>query len=131
LELAGSGWKDVLKNHRKAVLDKHIGKFNTPRPVQVDSLFEHLIGLKKLSGSWYWRAMSAQSVRAKLDRCVALRGDIAHRASSAAAITKAVVQEYSEFVHRVVVKSNNKVRQYLKDITGKTPWSGVGYRQTR
>ena len=126
-DLAGSGWQAVLRNHRKAVLDKHIGTFNTPRPTQVDSLFEKLIGLKKLSGSWYWPGMSPRSAKEKLDMYITLRGDIAHRVSSAGGITKPAVRDYSKFVHRIVVKSNNTVRQYLRRSTGKTPWVQAKY----
>jgi hypothetical protein len=35
-ELAGGGWKTVLRNHQTQVFKRFLGNFNTPRPGQVD-----------------------------------------------------------------------------------------------
>src|SRR5688500_1273710 len=42
--LAGDGWKSVLSSHKDKILKNYLGNFNTPRPAQIDKLFESLIG---------------------------------------------------------------------------------------
>ena len=48
-ELAGDGWRRVLSQHKVTVLKQSIGKLNTPRSRQVDTLFSDLLGFKRLS----------------------------------------------------------------------------------
>ena len=75
-DLAGTGWESVLRKHRRAILDRYTGSFNTPRARQVDALFEAMIGLRSASGRWHWPGMSSQKVVRKLDNLVTLRGSI-------------------------------------------------------
>jgi hypothetical protein len=62
-KLAGSGWKSVLIAHKKKILSSYLSSFNTPRPAQVDALFESLVGFKNLSASWKWKGMSVARSR--------------------------------------------------------------------
>jgi hypothetical protein len=52
-KLAGSGWKQVLRNHRDRIIKKHTEPFNTPREANINNLFESLLGLKRISKNWY------------------------------------------------------------------------------
>ena len=56
-ELAGEGWRTVLRKHRQKVLEDYAGKLNTPKPKQVNDLIEKMIGLKGISSEWKWRGM--------------------------------------------------------------------------
>jgi len=38
-DLAGDGWKAVLKGHQDATLKRYVGNLNTPRPQQIDDMF--------------------------------------------------------------------------------------------
>ena len=58
--LAGTGWRAVLKEHRKKALGKLVGPFNTPKTAQVNDLFKNLIGISKLSLQWHWKGMTSQ-----------------------------------------------------------------------
>src|SRR6266849_5739461 len=60
-EIADTGWRALLIAHKAATLEKWLGTFNTPKTVQVNSLYADLLGIKKLSSSWSWQGMSAAS----------------------------------------------------------------------
>ena len=59
-KLAGSGWKQVLRNHRGRIVKKHTEPFNTPREANINKLFESLLGLKRISKDWYWQKAPRQ-----------------------------------------------------------------------
>ena len=53
--------------------------FNTPKSRQVSELFFALIGIPDVKSSWTWKAMPADEAVSKLDDCIIIRGNIAHR----------------------------------------------------
>lgn len=130
-ELAGEGWKRVLSEHRAAILEAHVGKLNTPRPKQVDSLFEGLIGLPSLSDTWKWKGMSNGQAKTALETLVETRGSIAHRVKAAKYVRKTEVTRATELIQRLAAISSNRVRTYIMTRVGSEPWSGVRYRWTR
>jgi hypothetical protein len=125
-DLAGPGWKTVLVLHKGRCIDK----FHTPKREQIDDLFEKIIGLKQLSSAWKWRGFSARRAWDKLDTYVSLRGNIAHRVSFALCVTRGKVDDYLALTYRLAVRSTNRVRKYLRDITGKDPWAEYRYSKT-
>jgi hypothetical protein len=129
--LAGAGWRAVLREHRKAVMQKHIGTFNTPRPENIDSLFEHLIGLRSLSSSWKWKGMSVANARRKLGRYIEDRGAIVHRVKTKGSITEAYVRKYRNFIHRLAAESVNCVIRYLGSVLGRRPSGKYEFRPIR
>ena len=78
-ELAGDGWRQIFKNHRDTLQDRWLNDFNTPKSRQVSELFFALIGIPDVKSSWTWKAMSADEAVSKLDDCIIIRGNIAHR----------------------------------------------------
>jgi hypothetical protein len=126
--LADAGWKTVLQNHRASVIKRLVGDLNTPRPTQVDSLFEELIGLRKISTLWHWHGTTATQAAARLNRMVTVRGDIAHRVKASAAVRKQDVNNGALFISRLAAKSSNAVRQHLFDRLGQYPWTRVSYK---
>ena len=128
-KLAGDGWKIVLRHHRVAIFHRFTGKLNTPRPAQVDALYESLLGIKRLSDSWHWNRMSADAARTKLDQLVELRGSIAHRVASSRKVLKKDVKDHIDFVNQIAVETSNSVRSTLLQATGKEPWPDFTYKR--
>lgn len=126
-KLAGAGWRDVLRMHKKALFNQYIGKLNTPRPAQVDGLYKCLLGINSISSQWHWHGMTFQKAKKKLDRLVTLRGSIAHRVTASQRIHKDHVREQIEFVNRIAVETSNAVREFVLQSTGKEPWSTFTY----
>lgn len=130
-QLAGSGWKLVLKRHRQEVLDRYAGRLNTPRQTQVDALFADLIGLRGLSKQWKWRGTSNQSAIDRLERLVTLRGEISHRVTASRSVHRRYVESSTDLVQRLAAISSNAVREFLIGRVGSKPWVSMQYGETR
>jgi hypothetical protein len=126
-QLAGSGWKSVLASHKSTLYSKLIGKLNTPKPGQVDLLFEKLLGLSPLSGAWHWHGITAEAACKQLEALVVRRGEIAHRVKTSKAVGKREVVKASHFVNRLAVASSNHVRVFIYGRTGQFPWTRFRY----
>ena len=129
-ELAGTGWRTVLQQHKVQVLQEFVGTLNTPKPEQIDGLFEQLIGLSSLSTAWKWKKTSAASARQRLATLVSLRGDIAHRVTTSKNVKKVDVRKASELIDRLAAASSNRVREFLRQRTGKYAWPETTYEPT-
>ena len=121
-ELAGDGWKKVLRSHQDETIRRYVGSLNTPRPDQIDGMFESLLGLKKVSSRWRWFRMTPSRARKELDKLVTLRGSIAHRVSTAQAVLKKDVVRCDKFVTRLAIATHNAVNAYLGKAAGYPPW---------
>jgi len=121
-ELAGDGWRRVLKNYRNEIMDRFVVSLNTPRPTNIDKMFGDLLDVGQVSSSWTWGKLSATRARKTLDDFITLRGDIAHRVSTASSITKARVQQYRNFAFRIAVRTSNYLNGEILKIVKKSPW---------
>lgn len=117
-KLAGTGWKTVLQDHRTQLFKDYIGKFNSPKPKQIDALFSSLIGMTSLSQGWSWHGMSSDGAVDKLNRLVELRGSIAHRVAAAKSVQKADVTYHLDFVYRLAVRSSNRTLAFVLSRVG-------------
>ncbi len=131
--LANMGWKTVMQAHKNKILENYTvkGAFNTPSPKNIDTLFSNLIGFTSISRTWYWRAMSIENSKRKLERLIDLRGNIAHRVQSSRKVTKAHVKDSKTFIFRLAIISNNRVVKYIEDQIDIKPWLTLRYRKTR
>lgn len=121
--LCGDGWKNILKNRLSDLQAQRNKKLNTPKTQNIDDLFFKALGMSSISSSWRWATnMNATRARIKLDRYVTLRGEIAHRGIAAKTVTKAQVEDYFDFIKRLVSKTGGAVNTYVKKITGKSMW---------
>jgi hypothetical protein len=118
--LAGDGWRQLMRNRLQDLRDKRNRQLNTPKADQIDALFYEAIGLDDVSKAWHWRRMSIARARGKLDDYVTLRGDIAHRGSAAASCHKSQVVNYFGHVKTLVAKTAGEVNRFVSDATGKT-----------
>lgn len=121
-DIADAGWRQLLQDHRTTTLRQWLGPFNTPKTEQVNKLYEELLGIKKLSSGWYWKAMSVDKAESKLDEFIQVRGDIAHRLNPGKAVQKNLGTNYHEHVKRLVACCEKKVHAHLLQLTGKAPW---------
>jgi hypothetical protein len=126
-DLADSGWRKVLEQHKEQVKNRYIGKLNTPRPKQIDELFENMIGIKGLSKNWRWKGASNSNVVKRLDDLITLRGEIAHRVSTSNSVRKLEVVNNLQFIGYLSVKLSNQVGLYLTKTTKNNPWIPMQY----
>ena len=126
-ELAGEGWKAVLRGHGEQMLKRYVGNFNTPKPKQIDELFASLIALPKVSKKWSWHKCKPADARARLNRLVSLRGAIAHRVSTPRSVLKRHVVHATSFVGRLAVATHNAMNKSLGARLGHRPWRDYEY----
>lgn len=108
-------WIDsVLKKHK----EKLIQNFNTPNSSNINELFSAIIGLTNLPNSWQWSGMTTQQSQAKIGTYIKIRGAIAHRTKTSTPISRKKAEEYLDFVKILVSKTDNRVQNYVKRITG-------------
>lgn len=135
-ELAGDGWRDVMRSNFSAALKK-TGAFNTPKTQNVDDMFRKTLGIEKISVAWKWRGMPAGRAASKLDEFVSLRGDIAHRVAGAHVVTLDEARGARELMFRLAVLTNNAVVGFLQSkLNGDewmkgSGWTIVWYGETR
>lgn len=126
-QLAGNGWKNILSDHRELVLENHIGKLNTPRPDQINSLFKNLIGIPNISSQWKWRNMSNAKAKERLSKLITLRGEIAHTVQASRKVRTSQLREDVKFITRLAVISSNRISTFLEQRTNEAPWDHVRY----
>ena len=130
-QLAGRGWKKVLKDHGHKCIEKFVQKMNTPDTKNIDAMFLSLIGMKDLSQNWSWRGSPPKYARKKLENFLRLRGQIAHRVATDEAISSQMVSAHVDFIFRLAVTSHNAVRSHLLRVTKKDPWNTYSFGSTR
>jgi len=128
-KLAGSGWKDVLRSHQSSLFERYTGKLNTPRPAQVDQLYESLLGVKRLSSNWRWPRATPDKARQRLSDLIELRGSIAHRVAASRKVLKNDVRGSIDLINHIAVETSNAVRNFLLRVTGKEPWPEFTYKK--
>lgn len=127
-ELAGDGWRAVLQAYQDQVLEKYVGTFNTPKPKQIDQLFDSLLGVPSVSKKWSWHKCSPAQARKRLNKLITLRGAIAHRVSTPSSVHKRDVVNAAAFVNRLAVATHNRVNANLGERLGHSPWQRYEYR---
>lgn len=122
-QLAGDGWKQILRSRFDQLTEQRNRRLNTPKSSQIDEHFLTTLGLKEVSKSWRWdRKMSSSRAVKKLDRFVELRGAIAHRGAGSKSVTKSEVVDYFEFIKRIASKTGGAVNTHVNSITGVPLW---------
>jgi hypothetical protein len=123
--LCGDGWKDILNNRLKNLQEQRNKRLNTPKTQNVDELFMQALGLSSVSSSWRWATkMTVIRAREKLDKYVTLRGEIAHRGTAAKTVTKAQVEDYFDFIKKIVSKTGGSINSHVGKVTS-IPLRGI------
>lgn len=130
-DLAGDGWRDALTDRMVAYTASRNGRFNTPKPAQIDELFGKALGIERVSDTWKVKKPRRRATdlttpaeaRKQLTEFVELRGAIAHRGYADADITYLQVHDYFRLVERVVGKTGGSVNRHVKKVTGTPLWT--------
>lgn len=117
-KLAGDGWKNVVITHAK----EHVAALNTPKSENLQTLFAKTIGVKDVTHNWNWQKCSRATATKRLDDFVTLRGEIAHRLTANAAVTKKDGENFFNHAVLLAAKIDTTVRDHLHALTGKHYW---------
>lgn len=122
-KISDDKWRSYLQARLTQLQEARNKKLNTPKTGNIDELFEHAVGITKLSSCWHWLpTMTVSRTTEKLDRFVTLRGSIAHRGTSSKSVTKPVVVDYLDFIKKLASKTGGKVNTHVKAVTGRPLW---------
>ena len=113
------------------MIKRYVGRLNSPRPKQVDELFENLIGLRAISKFWKWQGTSNKRVLDRLDKLITLRSEIAHRVSTGTSVRKSQVDDARDLIGHLSALSSNQVSDHLEEITGISAFEFVTYGKGR
>lgn len=116
--LADDGWRSYLRARIKDMAIERNRQLNTPKTENLRALFDKTLGLPKVPSAWYWPGMSAANAAKKLDKYVALRGDIAHRGTGSANIQKDLVWDFAKHVEYLVGKTDTYISGQLSAACG-------------
>ncbi|MEX2168226.1 MAG: MAE_28990/MAE_18760 family HEPN-like nuclease [Pirellulales bacterium] len=121
-DLAGDGWKTVMRERLAKLQKDRNRRLNTPKAIEIQELFKQALGIDDITAKWYWAGMSVQNARNKLNKFVELRGDIAHRGKPNTTCSKDKVTDFLNHVTRLVGKTGGGVNTCVKSITKKSLW---------
>ncbi|WP_198005554.1 HEPN domain-containing protein [Thioalkalivibrio thiocyanodenitrificans] len=130
-DLAGDGWKSVAASHKRRVVDRHIGRFNTPKYGNISDLLRDLIGFGKAEKCFTWTRMKSTESKERLRKFVELRGALAHGEKPAPKVQKADVTRYLLFLAPLSVRLSNEVRAYVETCVGSPPWDVAAYNKIK
>jgi hypothetical protein len=116
-----TGWKDILKAHRDAILRKSLRGFNTPKTQQVKELFTGLLDLD-VTLAWTWQDISSEVAANLLDEYMTIRGNIAHRTKHDDPLHKTDAKLFLTHVALLVETTDDAVMSHLQSLTGVSPW---------
>ncbi len=118
--LAADAWRPVLKARLADFQEERNRQLNTPKAGPVDDLFDHTLGLERISDSWAWSGCTVEHARRNLDRYVSLRGDIAHRGQAGTSVHKSTVVKFSNHTRRLVNVTEMRVIEWVDETTGQS-----------
>ena len=96
-----------------------VQSFNTPKSSNINQLYADTIGITKLTNSWKWNGMTTSQAQSKLGTYIKIRGAIAHRTQTMTPISRQNAEDYLDFIEILVSKTERRVQNYVKRITGK------------
>jgi hypothetical protein len=123
-QLADDGWRSLLKGRLGELQEERDWKLNTPKAERIDWFFQSALGLVHISDSWRWPGMSAEGARDKLDRYIALRGEIAHRGAAAKPVSKTTVKNYYNHVSHLASCTGSAINLAMENATGRPLYVG-------
>jgi hypothetical protein len=130
-DLAGEGWRTLANDYKAVIVSKYIGPFNTPKPGNIETLFDEMIGLQGFAKHWTWYGMKADGAKKHLKKFVELRGALAHGAKPAPVVGKKDVTAHVQFLAPLSVRMSNTVRDFCHAAIGEYPWKRAHYGRVR
>lgn len=120
-DLAGDGWRDVLRTRSNDWARQRDWRFNSPKSAKVDEHFRQALGIERMSDNWLIEDGSAEETREALDAFIAQRGMIAHRGGKMP-IAKRHVREFVNLVTELVRLIDANLEQHLISATPLARW---------
>ncbi|MFE5775121.1 HEPN domain-containing protein [Brachybacterium sp. NPDC056505] len=117
-ELAGDGWRDLLRSRLADLKTKRDRDLNTPKADRLRVFFRHSVGCDDITKHWSWRRTTPAAATERLDAFVELRGSIAHRAEGTASVTKRDVMTTKRLVRDLVNATDAAMIALALDVTG-------------
>jgi len=127
-ELAGTGWKKILLEHRELTRAGWLKDFNTPKSRQVSELFSTMLDVPNITSCWTWQGMSSEEACKRLDDFITIRGNIAHRTKHDNTVYKSVGKNFLSHVVKLVENTDLAVYNHLCSMTASSPWQETGSR---
>lgn len=121
-KLSADGWRKIVRDNAADAIARLTGNWNTPKSSQVRDLFRKALGIQDITSSWYWQKGSVKANTANLDKWVALRGEIAHRAKTPHSVKKKFGTKFFNLVMLLADKIDHDVSEVLEVATGKKYW---------
>lgn len=118
-KLAGEGWRAHCLSRVPALVDT--GKFNTPKPSQIDELFFLAIGLRDLTTTWTGE-IDGVSSRDRLKTFMEIRGSIAHGGAPPVEVSPRMISDFYQAVMSLVEETDEAIRAFVTNATGVAPW---------
>lgn len=121
-DLAGDGWKELIKIRAQTLAASRNRSFNTPKSEQTKEFIGKTLGIKDISQSWSIKSMQPKDSATKLNELVSVRGEIAHRGLVSEELTKDWVIEQIDFVGKLVAKTGGAINTHVKKTAGAGLW---------
>jgi hypothetical protein len=122
-DLAGGGWRDVLRARLEYLGEERNRRLNTPKSANIDEFFKRALGIEKMSSHWETPEGSPEQNAVALDAFVELRNDIAHRGLNDIIVTKGVVKKFNNHIQRLAASTESAVEDLVEASTGRRPWN--------
>lgn len=116
--LAGAGWRTVVVSRARRLCQEVA--FHSPKAGNVDELFRRILGIPNITTCW--SSERATDARLALDKHLAQRGGLAHRAA-ATAITKRQVSDFYQLTRDLSESMDRRLGAFLLDAIGSDPFA--------
>ena len=111
----GRGWiGNVMKKQVRHLVDS----FHTPRSKNIHNLYAKAIGITDLTNSWKWNRVTVSQAQTTLGTYIDIRAEIAHGSRASRPISKTGAEDYLDFIWILASKTERRVQDYVKRITG-------------
>ncbi|MBQ0903580.1 HEPN domain-containing protein [Micromonospora sp. U21] len=118
-ELAGDGWRAILRARAAKIKDGEDRTLSTPNSRNVETFFCNQAGISSLTSCWYWPKATVLKNRERLDEFVKLRNAIAHRGGPTdATVLKKDARDGLNLVNRLAKLSISYVNKKVADLVG-------------
>lgn len=117
-KLAGDGWQQIVRADVVNVTKPEDRRLKGPISTPVIDFFHEMLGIKDISGTWRWQKRSSADSRQRLDECIAVRNQIAHRGSLSETLRKKRAEDYTDLVERLVEVTDARVVRQRDEILG-------------
>jgi len=100
-----------------------VGRFNTPNPDNVRTLFLEALGLQDVTDGWYWKGVDSARARERLAEALKSRHQIAHGINPRPTIHNQYAKRLPGFFRRLGECTDRTVREHLVATLGVAdPW---------